>query len=63
MENRATFLALIGTLAAVAWSAPTTADTAIQSYELDLKRCDAGRPLPDGTTECDLYALPRRVSR
>jgi len=67
MENRAKLMALIGDsrrifgampvaglMMAVGWSAPTMADTAMQTYELDLKRCSAEMPLPDGTTECDL---------
>jgi len=75
MNNRAKFMALIGDsrripgamplvglVTAVAWSAPTMADTAMQTYDLDLKRCSAEMPLPDGTTarrhdgttECDL---------
>lgn len=41
-------------LMVVAWSTPTTADTAMQTYEVDLKRCSAEMPLPDGTTDCDL---------
>jgi len=67
MENRAKLMALIGDsrrlfgampvaglMMAVGWSAPTMADTAMQTYDLDLKRCSAEMPLPDGTTECDL---------
>ena len=67
MENRAKLMALIGDsrrifgampvaglMMAVGWSAPTMADTAMQTYDLVLKRCSAEMPLPDGTTECDL---------
>ena len=67
MKNRAKFMALIGDsrrisgamplaglMMTVVWSAPTMADTAMQTYDVVLKRCSAEMPLPDGTTECDL---------
>lgn len=58
MENRARFVALIGPvtgmLMAAAWYTPAMADTAMQSYELDIKRCSPDMPLADGTTECDV---------
>jgi hypothetical protein len=37
---------LAGLMMALAWSAPTTADTAMQTYDLVLKRCSAEMPLP-----------------
>jgi len=54
MKNRTKLMALIGDsrrlfgampvaslMMAVGWSAPTMADTAMQTYDLDLKRCSA----------------------
>ena len=56
MDKRATFLVapLAGLIVAVAWAAPTMANSAMQTYELDIKRCSTEMPLPDGTTECDV---------
>jgi hypothetical protein len=51
---------LTGILLAAAWSVPTAAGSAMQTYESELKRCSSSMPLPDGTTECDLepYYVP-----
>jgi len=47
-------MAVAGLSLAAARSTPATADTAMQLYEFDIKRCSIEMPLPDGTTACDL---------
>ncbi len=52
MKTRAGLMSAL--MIAAAWSTATTADTAMQKYELDLQRCSDAMPLPDGTTQCAL---------